>query len=79
MRREQMEQWLASDGKTVEEWCRLNRMSTSTLASGVGKADQRKGRHRTPEGTRGSALEDAERKKAKFEDFKKSRKLDVDN
>ena len=31
MRREQMERWLASDGMTVEEWCRLNRMSTSTF------------------------------------------------
>ena len=31
MRREQMERWLASDGMTVEKWCRLNRMSTSTF------------------------------------------------
>ena len=31
MRREQIERWLATDGMTVEEWCRLNRMSTSTF------------------------------------------------
>lgn len=31
MRREQMERWLATDGMSVEEWCKLNRMSTSTF------------------------------------------------
>lgn len=31
MRREQSERWLATDGMSVEQWCRLNRMSTSTF------------------------------------------------
>lgn len=31
MRREQIERWLAADGMGVVEWCRLNRMATSTF------------------------------------------------
>ncbi len=31
MRREQIERWLAADGMGVAEWCRLNRMATSTF------------------------------------------------
>ena len=31
MRREQIERWLAADGMGVVEWCKLNRMATSTL------------------------------------------------
>ena len=28
MRREQIERWLATSDMSVEEWCKLNRMST---------------------------------------------------
>ena len=31
MRREQIERWLATSDMSVEEWCKLNRMSTSTF------------------------------------------------
>lgn len=31
MRREQIERWLACDGMGVVEWCKLNRMATSTF------------------------------------------------
>lgn len=31
MRREQIERWLAADGMGVAEWCRLNRVATSTF------------------------------------------------
>lgn len=31
MRREQIERWLAADGMGVVEWCKLNRMATSTF------------------------------------------------
>ena len=31
MRRERIERWLATDGMSVEQWCKLNRMSTSTF------------------------------------------------
>ena len=31
MRREQIERWLATSDMSVEQWCKLNRMSTSTF------------------------------------------------
>ena len=37
MRREQIERWLASEGMTVEEWCKLNGMATSTFYLWLGK------------------------------------------
>ena len=35
MRREQIERWLVTDGMGVAEWCRLNRMTTSTFYLGL--------------------------------------------